>query len=139
MDQNLIFALAGVIIIGGLILVLISLTKKGKKHLDVEKYRVKYLSIEQQLKKDDQNSFHMTVLNVDKLLDQALREKGLRGNTMGERMKSASSIFSDNNGVWAAHKLRNKIAHEPDVHITYDTVRYALAHIKRALKDLGAI
>lgn len=139
MDPSVVFALAAIIILGAILLAIIGLNKKGTKHLDVEKYRVKYLAIEQHLKKDEQSSYHMSVLNADKLVDQALIERGLKGKTMGERMISAKAIFSNNNEVWTAHKLRNRIAHEQDVKISYDETRYALAYFKRALKDLGAI
>jgi hypothetical protein len=138
-SSTIIFVFAGIIIIAGLLLALISLTKKGVKHLDVDKYRVRYLAIEQQLKKDEQSSYHMCILNADKLLDHALTERGLKGKTMGERMVNAKTMFSNNNEVWTAHKLRNRIAHEQDVKITYDETRYALAYFKKALKDLGAI
>ena len=139
MEQSIIFAFAGVIIIGALLFALICITKKGPKHLNVEQYRVKYLAIENQLKRDEPSSYHLSVLNADKLVDQALRERGVRGKTMGDRMKSSVALFSDRNGIWTAHKLRNQIAHEPDVTVTYEEARYALACFRKALKDLGAI
>jgi hypothetical protein len=58
---------------------------------------------------------------------------------MGERMKAYQSKWSNANGVWGAHKLRNQVAHEHDVKISYDDTRRALAAYKRALKDVGAI
>jgi hypothetical protein len=79
------------------------------------------------------------VLNADKLLDQALRERGVKGETMGERMKTARESWSNANGVWTAHKLRNQIAHESEVQVSYDDARRALANFKQALKDIGAI
>ena len=139
MDQSIIFFFGAIIIVGALILSLISLSKKGPKHLDVERYRAKCLAIEQQLKPDQPSSYHLSVLNADKLVDQALRERGIKGKTMGERMKNAVSLFSDRNGIWTAHKLRNTIAHEPDAKVTYDQARYALGCFRQALKDLGAI
>lgn len=141
MDQNLsvIFFLAAVLIFGGLLFAVIALAKKGPRTLDVEKYRSRWLSIEQQLKRDEINSYHMSVLNADKLLDQALQERGMGGQTMGERMKQAQSKWSNANHVWTAHKLRNQIAHDPDVRLNYDGARRALAAFKQGLKDLGAI
>jgi len=139
MDQSLIFFFASVIIVGGLLFAFIGLSKKGKQHLNVDHYRTKWLSIEQQLSRDNPASHHLTVMNADKLLDQALRERGMKGTTTAERLKSASGQFKNRNSVWSSHKLRNKIAHEPDVRVTYDDARYALAGFKQALKDLGAI
>lgn len=139
MDQTFIFTFAAIIIVGALLFAVIGLNKKGRKNLDVDHYRVKWLAIEQQLKRDEVASYSLAVLNADKLLDHALKERGLKGETMGDRMKSAKDIFSSRNEVWAAHKLRNKIAHEPDVRVTYEAARHAIGSFKRALKDVGAI
>lgn len=139
MDQTVVFFLASVIIIGGALFALISLTKRGQTNLDVDHYRIKWLAIEQQLRRDEVSSYHLSVLNADKLLDHALKAKGLKGETMAERLKNANAMFTNRNNVWSAHKLRNRIAHEPDVKVTYDTARYALGNFKRALKDIGAI
>ena len=139
MDYTVIFFFAGVIIIGALLLGLICLTKKGRKNLNVEYYRARVLEIEHQLKRDETSSYHLCILNGDKLVDKALMERGFGGKNMGDRMKDAAKVFSDRNGIWNAHKLRNKVAHESDAYITYDQARYALASFRRALKDLGAI
>ncbi len=139
MDQTVVFMFAGVIILGALLFAFIGLNKKGRKNLDIDHYRRKWLAIEQQLKRDEVASYSLTVINADKLLDQALKDRGLKGETMGDRLKNAKDIFTNRNNVWSAHKLRNKIAHEADVVVTYDAARYALSDFKRALKDLGAI
>lgn len=128
---------AAILIVAGLILVFI--VSRGGKQLNQEKYRTKWLTIERSLAKDQPASYHLSVLNADKLLDHAMKEAGYKGQTMGERLKSASSALSNKNAVWSAHKLRNQIAHEPDVQVSYDTARRALASFKQALKDLGAI
>lgn len=139
MDQTVIFMFAAIIIVGALLFAIIGFNKKGRLNLDVEHYQKKWFAIEQQLKKDEVSSYSLAVLNADKLLDQALKERGMKGETMGDRLKSAKDIFTNRNNVWSAHKLRNKIAHEPDVKVTYDAARYALGDFKRALKDIGAI
>ena len=79
------------------------------------------------------------ILDADKLLDQALRDRGLAGKTMAERMKQCQGKWTNGNGVWAAHKLRNRIAHETDVKVDYDRARQALIAYKQGLKDMGAI
>lgn len=139
MDQTIIFMFAIIIIAGALLFAFIGLKLKGPKRMDVDHYRSKWLAVEQQLKRDEVATYSLTVLNADKLLDQALKDRGMGGETMGDRLKSAKNIFSNRNKVWAAHKLRNRIAHEPDVRVTYAVARYALGDIKRAMKDIGAI
>ena len=139
MDGSVIFFFAAILIVAGLLLAVITLTKKGVAQLDVDKYRVKWMAIEQQLQRDHEASYQMTILNADKLLDLALKERGIKGETMGERMKNAKDTWQNANAVWSAHKLRNQIAHEADVRIGYDDARRALAGFKQALKDVGAI
>ena len=80
-----------------------------------------------------------TIIEGDKLLDKAMVEMGISGKTMGDRLKKASGRFTNLNAVWRAHKLRNMIAHESDVEISYKQAFNALAVYKQALKDLGAI
>lgn len=136
---SLIFFLAAVLIVGGLLFAVIALAKRGPVGLDVDKYRSRWMDVEQQLRRDEVSSYHLCILNADKLLDQALREKGLKGSTMAERMKQMKGKWTYSDALWSAHKLRNKIAHETDVRIDYDGTRRALIAFKQALKDVGAI
>lgn len=139
MDSNitLLAFFAAILIVAGLVLVM--MVAKGGKQLNQERYRSKWLAIERSLTRDKPESYQLSVLNADKLLDQAMKEAGYKGSTMGERLKSASSRLSNKNAVWSAHKLRNQIAHESDVAVSYDAARRALASFKQALKELGAI
>lgn len=139
MDMFLVIFLVLVLVFAGIILVLIVGKGRSASGLNKEKYHSAWLGIEQQLKRNDDKTFFLTVLNADKLLDQALRERGFKGSTMGERMKSAKSSWTNANHVWSAHKLRNQIAHETNVRISFDDTRRALAAFKQALKDVGAI
>jgi len=136
---SLIFFLSAVLICGGLLFAVIALTRRAPSRINVEKYRSRWLTIEQQLKRDEESSYHMSVLNADKLLDQALQEKGIMGKTMADRMKQYQTKWSNANHVWSAHKLRNRIAHEADVRVGYDDARRSLSAFKQALKDVGAI
>jgi hypothetical protein len=108
-------------------------------NIDKEKYQSRWLEIEHGLNPGSRDSQYMAILKADKLLDQVLRDTGSRGQTMGERMKSRQNAWSNANAVWAAHKIRNQIAHDENVQLSETTVRRALASFKQALKDLGAM
>ncbi len=138
MNSVVVVMVIGIIIIGIMLLIVISMTRKKAPGLDQEAFRGKWLKIEGSTL-DDEASQHLAILSADKLLDAALKARGFSGETMGERMKNARSTFSNNDAVWAAHKLRNKIAHESDVVIKPKTIRYALQAYKKALKDTGAL
>lgn len=139
MDSTIVITFAIVLVLGGLLLAFMSYAKGGTKHLNVDKYRSKWLAIEQSISSGQETTYHMAILNADKLLDQALKERGFSGNTMGERMKSAQKSWTNSNHVWTAHKLRNRIAHESEVVISYDITKRALTAFRQALKDMGAI
>ncbi len=81
----------------------------------------------------------LAVIDADKLLDEALRKKGYKGKTMGERLVAAQRDLSNNDNVWYAHKLRNRLVHEPNVKLKKNEARNALEGIKKGLKDLGAL
>ena len=140
MDGGVVTFILAVIIVAVLVFVAILLTgKRGGHHFNVEAYQTRFLEIENRLKPDNPASFMATVINGDKLLDKALTEMGIPGKTMGDRLKRAGDKFMDINAVWRAHKLRNAMAHEPDLEISYKQASNALAIYKQALKDLGAI
>lgn len=139
MSDKVIYLLVSAAVVAVLMLLVIFWTRKGPRPIDIEKYRTRWLSIEQGFKKGEISSYPLSILNADKLLDQALQDKGYRGNTTAERMKEATPKWSNANAVWRAHKLRNQIAHEDGFTIDYDTSRRALAAFKQALKELGVI
>lgn len=139
MDGIMIVFLTAILIVGVIVFLVVISRGKTTSVLNVEKYRSSWLSIEQSLVKGTESSYHMVILKADSLLDQALKQRGFKGATMGERMKSAKDVWKDPNIVWSAHKLRNRIAHEENVSVTYEQTRRALACFKQALKDVGAI
>ncbi len=134
-DVLMIAFLVVIVLLGAVILFVMGHGRKGSKQLDVDRYRTSWMT----LVKGEESSCHLVVLNADKLLDQALKQRNFKGDTMGERMKSARDTWSNANNVWSAHKLRNRIAHEPDVQVGYDNARRALSAYKQALKDVRAI
>lgn len=76
------------------------------------------------------------IMDADKLLDYALGKKCFEGN-LGEKLKKAGARFADLDGVWFAHKLRNKVAHELK-EVDLEEAKRALKYFKKALNDLGA-
>jgi hypothetical protein len=81
----------------------------------------------------------LAVINADKLLDEALKKSRYKGKTMGERLVAAQHDLSDNDSVWFGHKLRNRLVHESNVSLKEDDIREAMAGIRQALRDLGAL
>ena len=139
MDGGAVTFVIAIIIVAVLVLVAMVLTKKRTHRFNQEEYQTRFLSIENRLVKESPATYALAIIEGDKLLDKALMESGVPGKTMGERLKKSGSRFSDINAVWRAHKLRNMIAHEDGMEISYRQAAGALAIYKQALKDLGAI
>jgi predicted transcriptional regulator len=131
--------LVTVVLLGLLLLVVLVTTRNKTGVLNVEEFQVEWLKIMNSLDNKRVETFELAIINADKLLDKALRDLGVPGITMGERLKSAKTKFAKPANVWRAHILRNKIAHESDHNLKIVPARRALTIYRRALKELGAI
>lgn len=76
---------------------------------------------------------------ADKLLDEALKRRNIKGKTMGARMVAAQKLFTDNDGVWFGHKLRVKYESTPKMILDKDSMKQALTGLRQGLKDLGVL
>ena len=139
MDGGVVTFIIAILIVAVLIFVAILLTGKRGHHFNMEQYQARFLEIENGLKQDNPATYMTSIINCDKLLDKAMIEMGVPGKTMGDRLKRAGGKFTNLNAVWRAHKLRNAIAHESDIEVSYKQVYNALQVYRQALKDLGAI
>lgn len=139
MDGGVVTFIFAILIVAVLVFVAILLTGKRNYHFNVEAYQSRFLAIENKLNKENSATFPIVIIEADKLLDKALMEMGVPGKTMGDRLKRSGDKFTEINAVWRAHKLRNAIAHETDLEISYKQAFNALGIYKQALKDLGAI
>jgi hypothetical protein len=81
----------------------------------------------------------LAIAEADKLMDVALRDLGLPGQTMGERLKAGEGLFSQQlySQLWDAHKLRNRLAHEVGVQVSEAEAKMALAAFQWGLRTLG--
>lgn len=139
MDSGVVIFIFAVLIIAVFIFVAILLTGKRGYVFNREKYQTDFLAIENKMRKESPATWTTTIIEADKLLDKAMIEMGVPGKTMGDRLKRRGDKFSNLNGVWRAHKLRNAIAHEAGFEVGYKQALNALEIYKQALKDLGAI
>ena len=78
------------------------------------------------------------LIEIDKLLDYTFKKSGVRGETMGERLKNAKSKFkySDYQNIWNAHKARNKLAHEFDYKMSISEMKAHYLVLKKSIKTL---
>lgn len=87
----------------------------------------------------DKRTWPLAIIDADKLVDEALRKSRIKGKTMGERLVTAQRMLSNNDSIWFAHKLRNRLVHEQYTGLKERDVKEALIGFRQALKDLGAL
>ena len=135
MNSTVLAVGAGILL---LVLVIVAgfLSRRPRK-LNTEAYHEKWKELQKLLR--DQATWPLAIINADKLLDQALKERKYKGKSMGERLVAAQRDIQYNDDVWYGHKLRNKLVHEQDIKLKERDVKDALIGIKQALKDLGAM
>lgn len=75
------------------------------------------------------------ILEADAILDRALQIAGFQGS-MGDKLKAAGPRLPNLDAVWSAHKLRNRIAHEPGTRVSEDDAQRALKAFEKAMRSL---
>lgn len=128
----------GPIILGIAVLALIGIFGKKKPYiLNKEYFNQKWGELLDRVKTPE--GMVLAIIDADKLLDEALRRRHFKGKTTGERLVAAQRLLTDNDAVWYAHKLRNRLVHEPNHTLKKSEAQNALTGFKQGLKDLGAL
>ena len=113
MDYYLILASALVVLLVIFLVALWSARKLRSRRIQVqERTETKFREIRQLLAIDTEAAQRMAVIEADKLLDFILKSKGIKGKTLGERLKRSTRLIPNLNQVWFAHKVRNRLVHE---------------------------
>lgn len=121
-----------------LFLIAVFMVAKKKRPLNREYFNGKWQ--ETQKLCGSKATWPLAIINADKLVDEALKKSNYKGKSMGERLTRAQREMSDNDGIWTAHKMRNRIVHEPeDIALKENDVKKSLIAFRQALKDLGAL
>lgn len=87
------------------------------------------------------NDWKLAIIEADIILDEALKEAGYGGVSLGERLKSISpNQLRSLNDAWQAHKIRNQIAHNgADFILTKRLAEETIKQYKRVFAELGLI
>ncbi len=118
-------------------------SNRGPSHEQIAKVNREYLqhwlSLENNL--HDPNQAKHAIMQADILLDKAMEFKGIPGATMGDRLKGATSQLSKStlDMAWEAHRVRNRLAHELNYHISESEARQVLGQFKAVLRTLGVL
>ena len=128
-----------VIIVGAVaVLSIISLASRSNpKGIDRLHFKNEWNDILAAFKGD--KTKEMSIIQADKLLDEALKCLGCSGTSMSQRLIGAKHKLKHRDEVWNAHKLRNKIVHESSFHPTSGDIKLALRGYYKTFKDLGVL
>lgn len=132
-EKQIAIAIAALI----LLIIVITLVKVLPKRLKHDKFTQKWRYLQDFCK--DKATWDQAILLADKLLDEALKRRRFKGKTMGERLVSAGSKFTNNDAVWYAHNLVKKLVINPNARLNENEVKQALVGFRQALRDVGAL
>lgn len=122
-------------------LVMLPFRSRGRANFNQEQYRDAWENVRALAGNTTEVHWQQAIIQADKLVDQALRELNLPGDTFGDRLKAAEGRFGHEiyNRLWQAHKIRNQIAHQSNFHVDRQDTEDALDWFERALSRLGAL
>lgn len=134
-----------VLILGFGFLYFISISPFKRKAIKLDKKIVqdRWREIEVMISQGGPSNFYSAVIEADKLFDYVL--KGMVGDNnqnMGERLKFVQKKFSDweiYQGVWEAHKIRNRLVHDIEHELHSSVARKAVKQFEKGFRDLGVI
>ena len=129
-----IYIIIGILIFTGIIVLLVVVSRFRKKLNRREKkyYRTKWQEIQKE------TDYRHAVMSADKLLEKLLQRKGYQGS-LGQMLVKSRKEYSDLNGLWFAHKIRNRLAHEIDFKLSNYDAQKALNFFAKAFSDLGVL
>lgn len=87
-----------------------------------------------------ESDWKLAVIEADKLVDDSLAKAGYAGATFGDRLSNIEpGMLLSLDGIWWAHKVRNRLAHEVDYFLRYTEARQAVGYFEAALAELQLI
>lgn len=93
--------------------------------------------IKARLRKGDEANLKLAVIEADSLIDEILIKMGLPGATFEERLRQIEVQEVESvDRVWETHGLRDKIVHQPDLHLTQEEAEAAVKNIEKVLDEL---
>lgn len=94
--------------------------------------------IQRHLNSTKEAEWKFAVIEADALIDSLLKASGYPGDTMGDRLKNMDkSQIVTLDGLWEAHKIRNRLAHEPNYFLRYGEAKRAVQLYEKTLKELN--
>lgn len=101
---------------------------------------VRWQEITKHINSTNESEWKFAVIEADKLVNEILKAAGFSGETIGERlMGTDKSKLVTLDGLWEAHKIRNRLVHDTDYFLRYAEAKRAILLYEKTLKELAAV
>lgn len=112
----------------------------GAQIIDSNKNEI-WHNIRTKLLSESVSDWRLAIIEADIYLDRELDKRGFTGETLGDKLKRLTiDNLSSTQNAWAAHKVRNRIAHEGvEFVLTRPLARQALADYEIVFRELNLI
>ena len=89
---------------------------------------------------DNPNDWKLAIIEADKVLEMVVNTFSVPGDNMGEKMKNIErGDFQTIDEAWQAHKMRNRIAHESNFHLSQRDARLAINSYEKVFQEFDFI
>jgi uncharacterized membrane protein len=95
--------------------------------------------VNEHIASDNPNDWKLAIIEADIILDEALKELGYVGDSLGERLRGLTARqLPGIDDAWQAHKVRNQIAHGGmDFVLTNKLANDTIKQYQRVFNDIG--
>ena len=101
---------------------------------------VRWDEIEKHINSIREAEWKFAVIEADKLVDELLKGAGFHGDTMGDRLMNIQpGQLTTLQGLWEAHKIRNRLVHDVNYFLRYTEAKRAVSLYEKTLKELQAL
>jgi hypothetical protein len=116
-------------------------SREAHQHaFDVPRYRKHWNDIRAHAEDAPPQSLTLAVIAGDNLVDDALKEMGLQGEHMADRLEQLHKAdLPSLDDLWRAHRVRNDLVHTVGFTLTPNETREVLDVYEKFLLELGAL
>jgi hypothetical protein len=129
--------LAGVVAVVLLLAVVVVFKRRQKCRIDPKLFMERWVALQKHCV--SRKTWPLAITEADALLDEALRCKGFKGKTTGERLVAAQRSLTNNESVWFGHKYCQTVQDKDVRKLRKQDILEALHGFRQALRDMGAL
>jgi hypothetical protein len=100
----------------------------------------RWSSIMKKIEAGTPDAYKVAVIDADKLVDDTLKQLGLEGEHMADRLeKLFPQELRSLDKVWKAHRIRNNLVHNPEFEITMREAKKTLGDYESFLREVKVL